>query len=81
MQYRRHYIQGSSYFFTINLADRSSDLLIKQIETLRYAFKTVKQKHPFHIDAIVILPDHLHMLCTMPHDDANFSIRIKLIKY
>lgn len=81
MQYQRHYQQGASYFFTINLADRSSDLLIKQIETLRYAFKTVKQKHPFHIDAIVILPDHLHMLCTMPHNDANFSIRIKLIKY
>ena len=81
MQYRRHYQQGASYFFTINLADRSSDLLIKQIETLRYAFKTVKQKHPFHIDAIVILPDHLHMLCTMPDNDANFSIRIKLIKY
>ena len=81
MQYRRHYQQGASYFFTINLADRSSDLLIKQIETLRYAFKTVKQKHPFHIDTIVILPDHVHMLCTMPDNDANFSIRIKLIKY
>ena len=60
MQYRRHYHQGASYFFTINLADRSSDLLIKDIETLRNAFKTVKQKHPFHIDAIVILPDHLY---------------------
>ena len=81
MQYQRHYVQGASYFFTINLADRSSDLLIEQIETLRYAFKIVKQKHPFDIDAIVILPDHLHMLCTMPRDDANFSIRIKLIKY
>ncbi len=55
MQYRRHYQQGASYFFTINLADRSSGLLLEQIETLRYAFKTVKQKHPFHIDAIVNL--------------------------
>lgn len=81
MQYRRHYHQGASYFFTINLADRSSDLLIKDIETLRNAFRTVKQKHPFHIDAIVILPDHLHMLCTMPNDDAQYSKRIKLIKY
>ena len=81
MQYRRHYHQGASYFFTINLADRSSDLLIKQIETLRYAFKTVKQRHPFYIDTIVILPDHLHMLCTMPNDDTDYSKRIKLIKY
>ena len=61
MQYRRHYQKGATYFFTINLADRSSDLLIKEIETLRHAFQTVKQKHPFHIDAIVILPDHLQM--------------------
>ncbi|MGP4712568.1 REP-associated tyrosine transposase [Psychrobacter sp. T6-2] len=80
-QYRRHYVQGASYFLAVNLADRSSDLLIKEIETLRYAFKVVKQKHPFYIDAIVILPDHLHMLCTIPSDDANYSERIKLIKY
>ena len=81
MQYRRHYRHGASYFFTINLADRSRDLLINQIDVLRYAFKMVKQKHPFHIDDIVILPDHLHMVCTMPNDDADFSKRIKLIKY
>ncbi len=81
MQYRRHYHKGASYFFTINLADRSSALLIEQIDVLRKSFKTVKQKHPFYIDAIVILPDHLHMLWTMPNDDADFSKRIKLIKY
>ena len=57
------------------------DLLIQHVDVLRSAFKTVKQKHPFHIDAIVILPDHLHMVCTMPSNDANFSKRIKLIKY
>ncbi|WP_367110955.1 transposase [uncultured Psychrobacter sp.] len=81
MQYRRHYRQGACYFFTINLNDRSSHLLVEQIDTLRYAFKVVKQKQPFHIDAIVILPDHLHMLCTLPKGDADFSTRIKLIKY
>lgn len=81
MQYRRHYQKGVTYFFTINLADRSSDLLVKEIEAFRNAFQTVKHKHPFHIDAIVILPDHLHMLCTMPNNDADFSKHIKLIKY
>lgn len=80
MQYRRHYHKGGSYFFTINLTDRSGDLLTKNVDVLRSAFKTVKRKYPFHIDAIVILPDHLHMLCTMPNDDANYSERIKLIK-
>lgn len=81
MQYRRHYHKGASYFFTINIADRSSDLLIENIDLLRKAFKTVKQRHPFYIDAIVILPDHIHMVCTMPNNDADFSKRIKLIKY
>ena len=81
MQYRRHYPKSASYFLTVNLADRSGDLLIQHVNVLRNAFKIVKQKHPFHIDAIVILPDHLHMLCTMPSDDADFSKRIKLIKY
>ena len=56
-------------------------MLIQHVDVLRSAFKTVKQKHPFHIDAIVILPDHIHMVCTLPSDDANYSERIKLIKY
>ncbi|WP_265089765.1 REP-associated tyrosine transposase [Psychrobacter sp. H7-1] len=81
MQYRRYYKEGASYFFTINLADRSSDLLIKEVAILREAFRTVKKKHPFHIDAIVILPDHLHLLCTLPNNDSDFSKRIRLIKY
>ena len=81
MQYKRYYQQGATYFFTINLADRSSELLTQNIDTLRQAFITVKNKHPFYIDAIVILPEHLHMMCTLPQDDANFSKRIKLIKY
>ena len=81
MQYRRHYHKGASYFLTVNLADRSSDLLIKHVDVLRNAFKIVKQRYPFHIDAIVILPDHIHMVCTMPDNDADFSKRIKLIKY
>ena len=35
--------------------------------------------HPFCIDAIVVLPDHLHCLWTLPPDDANFSTRWRLI--
>ncbi|MCL1624438.1 transposase, partial [Moraxella sp. Tifton1] len=79
MKYRRHYEPNKSYFFTLNLADRSSDLLLRHIDELRHAFKIVKQQHPFDIDAIVILPDHLHMLCTFD-DDCDYSTRIRLIK-
>jgi putative transposase len=80
MEYRRARIAGGCYFFTVALADRSSDLLIAHINTLRAAFKVVKTSHPFTIDAIVILPEHLHCLWTLPPDDDNYSARWMLIK-
>nr|WP_304610616.1 transposase [Moraxella oblonga] len=55
-------------------------MLIRHIDDLHNVFKIVKQKHPFDIEAIVILPDHLHMLCTFG-DDCDYSTRIRLIKY
>ena len=47
MQYRRHYHKGASYLFTINLADRSSALLIEQIDVLRHAFKRLNKDTSF----------------------------------
>lgn len=47
---------------------------------LREAFHTVKQRHPFNIDAIVVLPDHLHCIWTLPNGDADFSTHWRLIK-
>jgi putative transposase len=44
------------------------------------AFRYLKQRHPFHIDAIVVLPDHLHCIWTLPDDDADFSTRWNLLK-
>lgn len=56
------------------------DLLVRKIDVLRSAFKKIQEKHPFYIDAIVILPDHCHMMMTLPKGDINYSIRINLIK-
>lgn len=81
MQYRRLYTEGATYFFTVNLQDRTSDLLIQEIDLLRDCFRKVKQKHPFEINAIVILPDHIHTIWTMPKNDADYSRRWRLIKY
>jgi putative transposase len=80
MRYRRTNLKGGSYFFTVNLADRKSDLLIKRIDTLRHVMQTVKQGHPFAIDAMVVLPDHLHAIWTLPMGDADFPTRWMLIK-
>ncbi|WP_346291681.1 REP-associated tyrosine transposase [Sphaerothrix gracilis] len=52
----------------------------KTVQLLRQAIHTVKQRYPFDIDAIVLLPDHLHCIWTLPEGDANFSTRWRLIK-
>jgi putative transposase len=73
MQYRRLIIPGTSYFFTVVLQDRRSDLLIRKIKELRQAMKQVIAHCPFIIDGIVVLPDNLHIMMTLPPDDANYS--------
>jgi putative transposase len=80
MQYRRAKKKGGTYFFTVNLADRKSDLLVEYVEDLRDVVKKVKQQHPFHIDAMVVLPDHLHAIWTLPKEDADYPKRWMLIK-
>jgi putative transposase len=50
-------IAGASYFFTVNLADRSSDLLVRNIDDLRVMVNTVKARHPFAIHAMVVFPN------------------------
>jgi putative transposase len=66
--------------FTLNLADRRFSLLTDNIGLLRTAFRYTRHRHPFTIDAIVILPDHLHALWTLPPGDSDFSTRWRLIK-
>jgi putative transposase len=78
--YRRNFIAGGSFFFTVNLADRRLRLLTDHIERLRAAFCKTRRRHPFTIDAIVVLPDHLHAIWTLPEGDADFAIRWMLIK-
>jgi putative transposase len=78
--YRRNFIAGGSFFFTVNLADRRLHLLTENIDSLRTAFRETQRRHPFAIDAIVVLPDHLHTVWTLPEGDADFSTRWRLIK-
>ncbi|MET1077471.1 MAG: transposase [Pseudomonas sp.] len=78
--YRRDHTPGATWFFTLNLADRRGDLLSAQVHLLRASFIRVMHAHPWHIDAIVVLPNHLHALCTLPSEDADFALRWRLIK-
>ena len=78
--YRRNRIPGATYFFTVNLCDRSSDLLVAEIETLRASVRQVRDRSPFHLDAWVVLPDHMHCLWTLPQNDSDFPERWRCIK-
>ncbi|WP_018971816.1 REP-associated tyrosine transposase [Rudaea cellulosilytica] len=80
MRYRRANVYGGTYFFTVNLADRSSRLLVDRIDDLRASVRLVKQRHPFEIVAWIVLPEHLHAIWTLPQDDADYSTRWALIK-
>jgi len=70
--YRRHYVPGGTWFFTVNLQNRQSDLLTRHIDSLRAATSTVKRAKPFTINAWVILPEHMHCIWTLPEGDATF---------
>ena len=79
--YRRIYTPGATWFFTVNLLERhNNSFLIENIGLLRSAFNYVKERHPFNIDAVVILPDHLHCIWTLPENDSNYSVRWNLLK-
>jgi len=78
--YRRHRVPGASYFFTVNLADRRDDLLVRRIASLRDAVRKVKHEAPFHIDSWVVLPEHMHALWTLPDQDTDYSARWQAIK-
>jgi len=80
MLYRRSDVKGGTYFFTVNLADRKNTLLVDEVNKLKMVINQVKNNHPFKLDALVILPDHLHAIMTLPVNDNNYAKRWMLIK-
>ena len=81
MRYRRANIEGGTYFFTVVTFGRKKIFSTPEnVELLRQGMKHVMKKHPFVIDAMVVLPDHLHCIWTLPPEDADFPVRWRLIK-
>jgi putative transposase len=94
--YRRNFVAGGCYFFTVNLLERQRTLLTDHIDLLRDSVRRVRRLHPFHIDAWVVLPDHMHStarmqeveqrreqlpsIWTLPPDTDDFPLRWRLIK-
>ncbi len=59
-------------FFTVNLLERCSPLLVEHIDALRNSVREVKQSRPFYLDAWVVLPDHLHTILKLPSGDDDY---------
>jgi putative transposase len=79
-RYGRAYVEGGVFIFTVTLADRSSDVLVRHIDRLRCIYMSVQERYPFQTIAICVLPDHLHAVWSLPRDDANFPLRWSMIK-
>ena len=80
VRYRRNFVPGGAYFFTVTLAERTSSALVDHVRALRMAFRVARHERPFTIEAIVILPEHLHAIWALPSGDSDFSGRWKRIK-
>jgi putative transposase len=79
--YRRLRIKGSTVFITLVTFNRSPFLVSSiSLQTLKYTWKTVGKAFPFTTDAVCVLPDHLHMMITLPENDSDYSLRIREIK-
>ena len=81
MKYRRAFIPGGSFFFTV-VTEKRRPLLAsaESVEILRMAIRAVRIARPFFVDAMVVLPDHLHCIWTLPPGDADIALRWRLVK-
>jgi len=80
VNYRRNFVPGGTYFFTVTLRMRNSRQLVESIDLLRLAFRKTGEAKPFQIDAMVVLPEHLHSIWTLPPNDSDYPGRWKAIK-
>ena len=80
-RYRRNRVAGGTYFFTV-VTYRRQRILVDSLarDCLRGALRKIQRKWPFDIAAIVLLPDHLHTVWTLPSDDDNYPLRWRRIK-
>ena len=79
--YRRLWVPGGTWFFTVNLLERQgNDLLIREINRLRDCVSRERERRPFSIIAWVVLPEHMHWIWRLPDGDADFATRWRRIK-
>jgi len=78
--YRRLKSPGSTYFFTLCAQESGAAPLTDHIDVLRQAWSKTFAEFPAIPHAVVILPDHMHVVLTEPEDEVNFSERWRRFK-
>lgn len=78
--YRRIYVPGACYSFTVVTAYRQPILAGSNIGLLREIVARVQLMFPFQIDGWVVLPDHMHAIWQLPENDCDYSKRWGIIK-
>jgi len=78
--YLRPRVTGARVFFTVNLARRGGDLLVREIDLLRLAAAVTLKERPVGVEAWVVLPDHMHCIWAMPAGDRDYGRRWGAIK-
>lgn len=78
--YRRDKTPGATFFFTVAAAQRGGKILTDNIHLLRCAYLRTWQEQPFRCDAMVVLPDHIHAVWTLPEGDCDYSTRWRKLK-
>ena len=79
-RYIRSQAEGATFFFTLTLHDRSARYLVDRVSDLRTCMAEVRGIRPFNIDAIVVLPEHMHAIWTLPEGDKDYATRWMLLK-
>jgi putative transposase len=79
--YRRNYVPGGTYFFTI-VTDHRRKLFDtpKKLDLLLNTIRQVQRSKPFELLAYCLLPDHIHLLIKFPEGDSDFPIRMREVK-
>ncbi len=73
VHYRRHCVPGGRYFFTVALLNRHARWLTEYLGGLCHAFRKTRAAQAFHVDAIVVLPEHPHTIWTLPPGEPDFE--------
>jgi putative transposase len=79
--YRRAKSLGGTFAITFTLNERGSNLLVEYCDVFKSCYSKIQARQPFETVAFVLLPDHAHMVWTLPENDGDYSLRVRLIKH